>query len=73
MRPVLLIRPPRCSAATTSSTPDPHKPTAGLSSIVRQHTRPPSSQAFSIAPSAARMPQETCPPSSAGPDGEEAE
>ena len=56
-----------------SSTPEPHTPTGATFAIVAMRNRPLSIVTRSIAPSAARMPQEMCPPSSAGPDGHDAE
>jgi hypothetical protein len=59
------------AAAIASTTPEPQIPTASPPPIVVT-TRPPLSiPTRSIAPSAARMPQATFPPSSAGPEGHE--
>ena len=73
MRPRRSTMPARSSTATASSTPEPHSPTAGLWPIVCTASRPPCRLTRSIAPSAARMPQPMWPPSSAGPEGQEAD
>ena len=60
-------------AAMASITPEPHRPTGLRLPIASIVMRPSSTATRSIAPSAARMPQEMWPPSSAGPDGQEAD
>ena len=67
MRPVLVSSPRR------STSPEPQIPRGGPPPIVEKRTRPPSSmRADSTAPSKAGMPQAICPPSKAGPAGQEA-
>ena len=56
-----------------SRTPEPQTPTASPPPIVVATSAPFSIPTRSIAPSAARMPQAMLPPSSAGPDGHDAD
>jgi len=63
--------PSRSAEAIASKTPEPQIPTASPPPIVVTTRAPFSTRTRSIAPSAARMPQVTFPPSSAGPEGHE--
>ena len=73
MRPPSFKMPISRRAAKASITPEPHRPTGLRLPIASILMRPSSTVTRSIAPSAARMPQEMWPPSSAGPDGQEAD